>query len=87
MAKQANRSPMNTESDHPPSDDTSWFERPRTFNLIITLLCIVCVGLVLADLFYENPHPHFELKRPSVFKPGLDLSPSWRSSSWVGCCD
>lgn len=37
----------------------SWFERPENIRLITIVLVITCAALVLADLFYENPHPHF----------------------------
>ncbi|MCC9642172.1 hypothetical protein LOC71_07795 [Rhodopirellula sp. JC740] len=37
----------------------SWFERPENIQRIITALVVACVLLVVADLFYENPHPHF----------------------------
>ncbi len=40
-------------------DDPSWFERPANIRWMIRGLVLVCVALVLADLFYENPHPHF----------------------------
>ena len=43
---------------NPPSDP-SWFEKPRNINLMIGVLVLACLALVLADLFYENPHPHF----------------------------
>jgi hypothetical protein len=59
---------MNTPLDHPPGGDASWFERPRNINLLITLLCIVCAGLVLADLFYVNPHPHFPIETTFGFQ-------------------
>lgn len=42
-----------------PPSDPSWFEKPRSINLMIGALVLACVALVLADLFYENPHPHF----------------------------
>jgi hypothetical protein len=39
--------------------EQSWFEKPSSIRLMIIGLVIVCIGLVLADLFYENDHPHF----------------------------
>lgn len=68
MSKQSNPQSMNVQNDHPPSRDSSWFERPRNINLLIALLCIVCAGLVLADLFYENPHPHFPIESSFGFQ-------------------
>lgn len=62
MAKQSGSSSKNTASGRSPGQDASWFERPRNVSLLITLLCIACAGLVLADLFYENPHPHFPVE-------------------------
>jgi hypothetical protein len=44
---------------HTPPSDPSWFERPQNIRRMIIGLVVVCVLLVLADLFYENPHPHF----------------------------
>jgi len=38
----------------------SWFERPENIRRMIIGLVITCAGLAIADLFYENPHPHFE---------------------------
>ena len=68
MTQPADRSPNDHPSDHRPDGDESWFERPRNINLLITLLCIVCAGLVLADLFYENPHPHFPIETTFGFQ-------------------
>ena len=68
MAKHNDNSPMNTEPEHPPVDDGSWFERRGNVNLLIGLLCIVCAGLVLADLFYQNPHPHFPIETTFGFQ-------------------
>jgi hypothetical protein len=50
--------------DNPKRDTsaTSWFERPRNVRTLIVGLGIACLGLVLADLAYENPHPHFEIE-------------------------
>lgn len=61
MTKAPASSSVDTPSE-PPAQDTSWFERPRNVNLLIALLCIACGGLVLADLLYENPHPHFSIE-------------------------
>jgi len=35
-----------------------WLDRPANVNKIVYLVCVVCVLLVLGDLFYEK-HPHF----------------------------
>lgn len=51
-----------------PTDEPSWFERPRNINGMITALAIICLGLVLADLFYTNPHPHFDLETSFGFQ-------------------
>lgn len=40
--------------------EPSWFDRPKNINRLIGVLVVICVMLVLADLAYENPHPHFE---------------------------
>lgn len=47
-------------NEHPKASDPSWFERPKNINLMIGGLVLACTALVLADLFYVNPHPHFE---------------------------
>jgi len=60
---------MNTSSSQSPSGgEPSWFERPSNVRLMITLLCVICALLVLAELFYENPHPHFELEKSFGFQ-------------------
>jgi uncharacterized membrane protein len=38
----------------------TWFERPNHVRWLVIGLVVVCLALVLADLFYENPHPHFK---------------------------
>tara|TARA_R110002049_G_scaffold27321_3_gene94459 strand:+ start:110664 stop:110939 length:276 start_codon:yes stop_codon:yes gene_type:complete len=48
--------------------DQSWFERPGNIRLMIGLLVLTCAGLVAADLFYENPHPHFDLEKTFGFQ-------------------
>lgn len=50
---------------HAPPVDPSWFERPANVRKLITGLGVGCVAVVLADLFYTNPHPHFGVE--SVF--------------------
>ena len=36
---------------------------PQNINLLIWVLIIVCALLVLADLVYPNPHPHFGVEK------------------------
>ncbi len=60
---------MNIEEPKPDADASpSWFERPENIRLMITGLCAACLLLVLADLVYENPHPHFELETTFGFQ-------------------
>ena len=68
MTEPADHIPDQHPSDHPAAGDQSWFERPRNVNLLIALLFAVCAGLVLADLFYENPHPHFPIETSFGFQ-------------------
>ena len=61
--------PMN----HLPSPESklgepSWFERPGNVRLLIAALVVCCIALVVADLFYENPHPHFEIEKSFGFQ-------------------
>ncbi|MEZ6091430.1 MAG: hypothetical protein R3C05_26115 [Pirellulaceae bacterium] len=49
-------------------DQQSWFERPENVNRLIGGLLGVCVALVLADLFYSNPHPHFSIETSFGFQ-------------------
>ncbi len=46
---------------------TSWFEKPGNIRLIILSLIGVCAGLVLAEFFYTNPHPHFDAEKTFGF--------------------
>ncbi len=46
-------------SEPKPTTEPSWFEKPRNIHWMIGGLVVACLALVLADLFYENPHPHF----------------------------
>ena len=55
----------NTESN---LNEPSWFERPGNIRLMIGALVVCCVVLVAADLFYENPHPHFEIEKTFGFQ-------------------
>ncbi|WP_417747143.1 hypothetical protein [Rosistilla oblonga] len=50
------------------TDPPSWFEQPRNINAMIAGLVIVCLLLVVADLFYTNPHPHFDLETSFGFQ-------------------
>ena len=53
-----------------PNSETqpSWFERPQNINLLIGGLVVICAGLVIADFFYENHHPHFEIEKTIGFQ-------------------
>ena len=52
------------ETPHEPVDGrTSWFEKPGNVRLIIIALVVVCAALVVAEFFYTNPHPHFDLEQ------------------------
>ena len=55
----------NTESNR---NEPSWFERPGNIRLMIAALVVCCVVLAAADLFYENPHPHFEIEKNFGFQ-------------------
>ena len=46
----------------------SWFERPQNIRGLIIALCVACALVVLAELFYENPHPHFDLETSFAFQ-------------------
>lgn len=50
-------------TDHHLPNDPSWFERPENIRKMIIALCVVCVVVLVAELFYENPHPHFDLEK------------------------
>ena len=49
-----------SQQDPDTSGQPSWFERPANVRRLIIGLVVACVLLTLADLFYTNPHPHFE---------------------------
>lgn len=51
-----------------PPNVPSWFERPRNINAMILGLFALGAMLVLADLFYENPHPHFPIETSFGFQ-------------------
>ena len=53
---------------HTPPTDPSWFEKPRNVRNMIIALVVVCAGLALADLFYDNPHPHFDIESSFAFQ-------------------
>ena len=50
------------------TSDASWFERPGNIRLMIAALVVVCIGLAAADLFYTNPHPHFDIETSFAFQ-------------------
>jgi hypothetical protein len=54
---------QHSEPGHREPADQSWFERPQNISLLIWALIIVCALLVLADLVYPNPHPHFAVEK------------------------
>ena len=65
MDHSPNTEPHTTESH---TTEPSWFERPGNVRLLIAALVVSCIALVAADLFYENPHPHFELEKTFGFQ-------------------
>ena len=54
---------QNMNPNHHDPADQSWFERPKNIKLLIWVLIVVCALLVLADLVYPNPHPHFGVEK------------------------
>lgn len=54
-------SPTNT-------DDVGFWQRPSTLKAVIIDLVLVCIVVAAADLFYENPHPHFDLEKIPAFQ-------------------
>ncbi len=58
---------MNDHESHSTSQ-LSWFERPGNINLMIGMLVLACVLLVVAEFFYENPHPHFPIESSFAFQ-------------------
>lgn len=53
---------------HPSSTDASFFDKPRNINLMIGVLVVLCLATVLADLFYTNPHAHFDIETTFGFQ-------------------
>ena len=49
----------------------SWFQRPSNIRGMIAALIVACTLLVLAELFYENPHPHFDIETTFAFQAWL----------------
>ncbi len=43
-------------------NDESLFERPQNIKRMITGLVILCIALVMAELFYTNDHAHFGIE-------------------------
>ncbi|MCO8123132.1 hypothetical protein NHH03_15395 [Stieleria sp. TO1_6] len=60
-----------TETHQTSTSDSSWFERKRNLHGMIIALVLVCIALVVADLFYTNPHPHFEAETWLGFQAGF----------------
>ncbi len=56
------------ESEEQAAPETSWFERPENQFKMIVDLAVACVLLLLADFFYENPHPHFAIETTFGFQ-------------------
>ena len=48
--------------------EPGFFEKPGNINAIVIGLVVLCVLLVLADLFYTNPHPHFDIETSFGFQ-------------------
>lgn len=49
-----------------PPTRRSWLEHPHTGKRILTVLCVTCAGLFLADLAYHK-HAHFEFEQSVGF--------------------
>ena len=49
-------------------DAPTWFEQPANINRMIYGLVGVCILLVVFDLFYTNPHPHFAIETSIGFQ-------------------
>ncbi len=49
-------------------NDPSWLERPRNIRKMIIALVVICAALALADLFYSNPHSHFQIETTFAFQ-------------------
>ena len=48
--------------------DASWFERPENVRKMIIALGVICAGLVAAEFFYTNHHPHFGIESSFAFQ-------------------
>ena len=46
--------------DRPVGEAQRWLDEPANIRKIVIALGVVCVGLLLADLFYEK-HPHYAM--------------------------
>lgn len=69
MTRSKKHTAENTEStEHVSRSDTSWFERPVNIAKLIIGLEAACIAVVLADLFYTNPHPHFAIESSFAFQ-------------------
>jgi len=49
-------------------DNPSWFEKRGNVRMLIGALVVACIGLAVADLFYENDHAHFPIEKSFAFQ-------------------
>lgn len=54
---------MNESPPTAPDEQPGWFDQPANVRKLIIALVVVCAGLLAAELFYTNPHPHFEVEQ------------------------
>ncbi|MDA8743450.1 hypothetical protein N9N28_02345 [Rubripirellula amarantea] len=55
-------------TEHSSNHEASFFEKPKNINLMIGVLVVMCLATVLADLFYTNPHQHFDIETTFGFQ-------------------
>lgn len=56
-------------NDSTSKDETqSWFEKRGNVRTLIGVLIVACIGLAVADLFYENDHAHFPIEKSFAFQ-------------------
>ena len=63
-----NRQPKPDAVGHVASAEMSWAERPENIRKLIFGLVVACVAVSFADLFYTNPHAHFEIESTFAFQ-------------------